>query len=127
MRWPPVPSGGPVRRPIPETVGGLRARWSPLVGVVAVPSSRAAGPVWVDRLGGERRFVGIFAALVALPRLHAAAAHDETLSTAFARVLGLIDRPENLLRPDRLLRVWQTNRRHPAPPAVTTAPHPQMK
>jgi 2-polyprenyl-6-methoxyphenol hydroxylase-like FAD-dependent oxidoreductase len=62
-----------------------------------------------------------------LPRLHAAAAHDETLSTAFVRVLGLIDRPENLLRPDRLLRVWQTNRRHPAPPAITTAPHPQMK
>jgi hypothetical protein len=51
-----------------------------------------------------------------IPRLHAAAAHDAALSAAFGRVLGLIDRPEGLLRPDRVTRVWWTNRRHPAPP-----------
>ncbi|MBV8996112.1 MAG: FAD-binding monooxygenase [Pseudonocardiales bacterium] len=44
-----------------------------------------------------------------LPRLLAAATHDATLSVAFARVQGLIDRPEGLLRPDRVLRVWWTN------------------
>jgi 2-polyprenyl-6-methoxyphenol hydroxylase-like FAD-dependent oxidoreductase len=47
-----------------------------------------------------------------MPRLHAAAAHDAALSVAFARVMSLIDRPEGLLRPDRVLRVWRTNRRH---------------
>jgi 2-polyprenyl-6-methoxyphenol hydroxylase-like FAD-dependent oxidoreductase len=51
-------------------------------------------------------------------RLQAAAVHDAALSAAFARVLGLIDRPEGLLRPDRALRVWWTNWHHPATPAV---------
>jgi hypothetical protein len=40
-----------------------------------------------------------------LPRLHAAAAHDEALAAALIRVIGLKDRPEGLLRPDRVLRV----------------------
>jgi 2-polyprenyl-6-methoxyphenol hydroxylase-like FAD-dependent oxidoreductase len=53
-----------------------------------------------------------------IPRLHAAAAHDAALSAAFVRVLGLIDRPEGLLRPDRALRVWWTNWHHPATSAV---------
>ncbi|HSZ28745.1 MAG TPA: FAD-binding monooxygenase, partial [Pseudonocardiaceae bacterium] len=63
-----------------------------------------------------------------IPRLHAAAVHDAALSAAFSRVVGLIDRPEGLLRPDRVLRVWQTNRRHhPASPMVVTAPNPQIR
>ncbi|MGH3780242.1 MAG: FAD-dependent oxidoreductase [Pseudonocardiaceae bacterium] len=62
-----------------------------------------------------------------LPRLQAAAVHDAALSAAFARVLGLIDRPAGLLRPDRVLRVWQTNRRHPAQPAVSSAPNPRVR
>ncbi|HZD14749.1 MAG TPA: hypothetical protein VE196_06400, partial [Pseudonocardiaceae bacterium] len=40
-----------------------------------------------------------------LPRLHAAAATDASLAAAFIRVLGMVDRPEGLLRPDRALRV----------------------
>ncbi|HLK75114.1 MAG TPA: FAD-binding monooxygenase [Streptosporangiaceae bacterium] len=44
-----------------------------------------------------------------LPRLHAAAAHDEALATAMIRVIGLKDRPEGLLRPDRVLRVLRGN------------------
>jgi hypothetical protein len=51
-------------------------------------------------------------------RLRAAAVHDAALSAAFARVLGLIDRPEGLLRPDRALWVWWTNWHYPATPAV---------
>lgn len=60
-----------------------------------------------------------------LPRLHAAAAHDVTLATTFLRVLGLLEAPEALLRPDRVLRVWWVNRHHPAGPAATgTSPAP---
>jgi hypothetical protein len=40
-----------------------------------------------------------------LPRLHAAASVDPELGAAFVRVLGLLDRPQGLLRPDRVARV----------------------
>jgi hypothetical protein len=40
-----------------------------------------------------------------LPRLHAAATTDNSLADAFIRVMGMVDRPESLLRPDRALRV----------------------
>jgi 2-polyprenyl-6-methoxyphenol hydroxylase-like FAD-dependent oxidoreductase len=62
-----------------------------------------------------------------ISRLHAAAVHDAALSAAFARVLGLIDRPESLLRPDRALRVWRANWRHPATPAAAAAPNPRVR
>ena len=48
-----------------------------------------------------------------LPRLHAAAATDHTLAAAFVRVTGLLDRPEGLLRPDRVLRVLRHRRAGP--------------
>jgi 2-polyprenyl-6-methoxyphenol hydroxylase-like FAD-dependent oxidoreductase len=57
-----------------------------------------------------------------LSRLHAAAVYDVILSAAFARVVGLLEAPETLLRPDRLLRVWWTNRRHPPGRAATATP-----
>ena len=63
---------------------------------------------------------------VYLPRLLAAAAHDATLSVAFARVQGLIDRPEGLLRPDRVFRVWWTNWRHPSQRTTTATPNPHL-
>jgi 2-polyprenyl-6-methoxyphenol hydroxylase-like FAD-dependent oxidoreductase len=47
-----------------------------------------------------------------LPRLHAAAAHDAVLAAALVRVIGLKDRPEGLLRPDRALRVLRGNLVH---------------
>lgn len=50
-----------------------------------------------------------------LPKLHAAATTDVTLGRAFVRVLGMVDRPEGLLRPDRVLRVLWTHR--PGAPA----------
>ena len=68
-----------------------------------------------------------------MPRLHAAAAHDQALAAALIRVIGLKDRPEGLLRPDRLLRVLRGNlagsrRPIPAPagqaPAATPAERP---
>ena len=51
-----------------------------------------------------------------MPRLHASAAHDEVLAASLIRVIGLKDRPEGLLRPDRALRVLRgnlANRRRP--------------
>ena len=53
-----------------------------------------------------------------LPRLHAAAAHDAALAASLIRVIGLKDRPQGLLRPDRVLQVLRRNlaaRRRPAP------------
>ena len=52
-----------------------------------------------------RRTAQVRLANAYLPRLHAAAADDAALAAAFARVVGLIDQPERLLRPDRLARV----------------------
>jgi hypothetical protein len=52
-----------------------------------------------------------------LPKLHAAATADVALGRAFVRVLGMVDRPEGLLRPDRMLRVLWTYR--PGAPAPT--------
>jgi 2-polyprenyl-6-methoxyphenol hydroxylase-like FAD-dependent oxidoreductase len=51
-----------------------------------------------------------------LPALQAAASTDGSLACAMVRVLGMVDRPEGLLRPDRLLRVlWAHLRGIPAP------------
>ena len=60
-----------------------------------------------------------------MPRLHAAAAHDEALAASLVRVIGLKDRPEGLLRPDRVLRVLRgnlVNGRRPAPATAAPAP-----
>jgi hypothetical protein len=52
-----------------------------------------------------RRTVQVRLANAYLPRLHAAAVDDAALAVAFARVVGLVDPPERLLRPDRVARV----------------------
>jgi hypothetical protein len=54
------------------------------------------------------RFVNTY-----LPRLHAAATGDGELALAMIRVIGLKDRPEGLMRPDRVLRVLRGNLRVP--------------
>ena len=67
-----------------------------------------------------RRTLQVRLAHAYLPRFHAAAADDPVLAAAFARVVGLVDRPEQLLRPDRVVRVavgtWR-RRRAAAQPA----------
>ncbi|HJU03430.1 MAG TPA: hypothetical protein VJ966_19735, partial [Actinomycetes bacterium] len=40
-----------------------------------------------------------------IARLHAAAAHDVSLASAFVRVAGLVAPPQTLLRPDVAVRV----------------------
>ncbi len=60
-----------------------------------------------------------------VPRLHAAASTDSSLGRAFIRVLGMVDRPEGLLRPDRVLRVlWAHLRGAPAPASGPAARSP---
>ncbi len=58
-----------------------------------------------------------------LSALLAAAGSDVASGTAFIRVLGLLDRTEGLLRPDRMLRVWWINRRKAEPPAEHDLTH----
>ena len=57
-----------------------------------------------------------------LARLHAAAAHDASLGSAFVRVAGLTARPESLLRPRVALRVLRASL-HPATETVTAPGH----
>ncbi len=54
-----------------------------------------------------------------LARLQAAAVTDASLAGAFVRVVGMVNRPEGLLRPDRLLRVLLASHggQHAATPA----------
>ncbi len=56
-----------------------------------------------------------------MPRLHAAAARDEALAASLVRVIGLKDRPEGLLRPDRVLRVLRGNLAHGRRPIPSPA------
>jgi 2-polyprenyl-6-methoxyphenol hydroxylase-like FAD-dependent oxidoreductase len=61
-----------------------------------------------------------------LPRLHAAAARDEKLAAALVRVIGLKDRPEGLLRPDRVLRVLRANLSNGRQPGLRPAGQAQQ-
>jgi 2-polyprenyl-6-methoxyphenol hydroxylase-like FAD-dependent oxidoreductase len=94
-------------RPQPRRFFGDLAR------VVDVP--------WDIAVGGDLVFPGVPGRRTArvrlvnayLARLHAAAAHDARLASAFMRVAGLVAPPESLLHPGILLRVLRTGP-HPA-------------
>ncbi|MGH3834723.1 MAG: FAD-dependent monooxygenase [Pseudonocardiaceae bacterium] len=97
--------------------------------------AKVVDPPWDIAVGADLSFPGvpgtrtgkIRMANAYLPRLHAAAASDVALGAAFVRAVGLLDRPEGLLRPDRVLRVWWANRRHPAVLAATATAHPGVR
>jgi hypothetical protein len=93
---------------------------------------------WDIAVGGDLVFPGVQGRRTArvrlvnayLGRLHAAAAHDARLASAFMRVAGLVAPPESLLRPGVLLGVLRgilrpaagSHRRHPRrPDAVPSA------
>jgi 2-polyprenyl-6-methoxyphenol hydroxylase-like FAD-dependent oxidoreductase len=81
--------------------------------------AKTIDPPWDIAVGADLAFPGVTGthtgkirlANAYLPQLLAAASSDVTLSTAFIRVMGLLDRAGGLLRPDRVLRVWWINRR----------------
>jgi len=82
--------------------------------VITVPWDIAVGGDLANPAVAGRRTAETRLASAYLPRLHAAAANDPALARAFVRVSGLIDRPESLLRPDRLARVVTAPRRQPS-------------
>ena len=63
-----------------------------------------------------------------LAHLHAAAAHDAHLSTAFMRVAGLVAPPQSLLRPAIAIRVLRGSRVRRRLPVVapTSGPPPSQ-
>lgn len=75
--------------------------------------ARTVNTPWDIGVGADLAFPNVSGARTAkirminsyLPKLHAAAATDVTLGRAFIRVMGMLDRPETLLRPDLVLRV----------------------
>jgi 2-polyprenyl-6-methoxyphenol hydroxylase-like FAD-dependent oxidoreductase len=73
--------------------------------VVSVPWDIAVGGDLANPAVAGRRTAKVRLVNTYLRRLHAAAANDPALAQAFVRVSGLIDRPETLLRPDRLALV----------------------
>jgi 2-polyprenyl-6-methoxyphenol hydroxylase-like FAD-dependent oxidoreductase len=82
---------------------------------------------WEIAVGADLAFPGVPGKRTAkirmvnayVPRFHAGAATDASLAAAFIRVLGMVDRPEGLLRPDRALRVLWAHLRGAAPAPAT--------
>jgi hypothetical protein len=112
-----------LRRHIGAGSAGTPSRFfKDIAAVIDIPWDIAVGAdLAFPQVPGPRpakvRFVNAY-----LPRLHAAAAGDGELALAMIRVIGLKDRPEGLLRPDRMLRVLRGNLRRPARPGEAASP-----
>lgn len=76
-------------------------------------------PAWAIAAGGDlafdraqgRRTVSVRLGNAFLPRIHAAATLDESVTAAFIRVAGLVDRPESLMGARFAWKVLRTARR----------------
>jgi hypothetical protein len=99
--------------------------------VVDVPWDIAVGGDLVFPGVQGRRTLKVRLVNAYLARLHAAAAHDARLASAFVRVAGLVARPQSLLRPGVAVRVLRGRLRpvagtggrrqwRPAAPCVST-------
>jgi 2-polyprenyl-6-methoxyphenol hydroxylase-like FAD-dependent oxidoreductase len=95
-----------LRRHLQRSTAPQPRRWfRDLARMVDVPWEMAGGadlnfPGVQGHRTAKVRLLGAY-----LARLHAAAAHDARLASAFVRVAGLVARPESLLRPGVALRV----------------------
>ena len=96
------------RQMVPDARRYFRAI-TPVIDVAwdIVVSADLAFPLVPGKRTAKVRLVNAY-----LPRLHAAAARDEKLAAAMVRVIGLKDRPEGLLRPDRAIRVLLASLAH---------------
>jgi hypothetical protein len=111
-----------LRRHLARGIEPQPRRWfRDLARVVDVPWDMAAGGDLVFPGVQGRRTLKVRLVSAYLARLHAAAAHDADLATAFIRVAGLVAPPQSLLRPGIALRVLQGRRRHPAAAAVVAS------
>ena len=108
-----------LRRHLERGIEPQPRRWfRDLARVVDVP--------WDMSTGGDLAFPGVLGTRTLkirllggyLNRLHAAAAKDAQLATAFMRVAGLVAPPPSLLSPGNTLRVFWGRRRRRRPPAV---------
>lgn len=101
--------------------------------------ARRIAPAWSASAGADLGYPGVEGRRTPMirfvnayiTRLQRAAVHDATLTNAFIRVAGLMDKPPTLLRPGYLLRVLRHGRRRPAedvpPPArPETPPAPDL-
>jgi 2-polyprenyl-6-methoxyphenol hydroxylase-like FAD-dependent oxidoreductase len=104
------------------TAGTPSLFFKDIAAVIDIPWDIAVGAdLAFPQVPGQRpakvRFVNAY-----LPRLHAAAVDDGELALSMIRVIGLKDRPEGLIRPDRMLRVLRGNLRRPARPGIAANP-----
>jgi 2-polyprenyl-6-methoxyphenol hydroxylase-like FAD-dependent oxidoreductase len=110
-----------LRRHLERGVEPQPRRWfRDLARVVDVPwDMSAGGDLLFPSVPGHRtlkiRLLGGY-----LSRLHAAAADDAHLATAFIRVAGLVAPPQSLLAPRITLRVLRAGRARRRPPASTS-------
>jgi hypothetical protein len=80
--------------------------------------SRVIVPAWDVNMAGDISHPGIEGrvgpkirmAAAYLPRVQRAAVHDGEVNKSFLRVAGLIDPPQALMRPDRVMRVLRVLR-----------------
>jgi flavin-dependent dehydrogenase len=113
-----------LRRHLERGIEPQPGRWfRDLARVVDVPWEMAAGGDLVFPGVQGRRTLKVRLVSTYLTRLHAAAAHDANLATAFIRVAGLVDPPQTLLRPGIVLRVL----RNGLGPAAGTPGRPQYR
>jgi 2-polyprenyl-6-methoxyphenol hydroxylase-like FAD-dependent oxidoreductase len=103
-----------LRRLLKRGIEPQPRRWfRDLAQVVDVPWDMAAGSDLVFPGVQGRRTLKSRLVNGYIARLHAAAAHDAHLATAFIRVAGLVAPPQTLLRPSVALRVLRASQ-HPA-------------
>jgi hypothetical protein len=95
----------------PGTQPQPRRVFADLARVVDVPWDIAAGGDLVFPGVPGRRPLKVRLVSAYLARLHAAAAHDASLASAFVRVIGMVAAPQSLLGPRVALRVLQGNLR----------------
>jgi hypothetical protein len=86
-----------------------RRFFADLTRMVDVPWDIAAGGDLVFPGVPGRRPLKVRLVSAYLARLHAAAAHDATLASAFVRVIGMVAPPQSLLGPGVALRVLRGN------------------
>jgi 2-polyprenyl-6-methoxyphenol hydroxylase-like FAD-dependent oxidoreductase len=111
-----------LRRHLERGIEPQPRRWfRDLAHVVDVPWDMSAGGDLVfPGVPGRRTLKGRLLNAY-LTRLHAAAAHDASLASAFIRVAGLVAPPQTLLRPQVAVRVLRASLH----PAAGTPGHPQ--
>jgi 2-polyprenyl-6-methoxyphenol hydroxylase-like FAD-dependent oxidoreductase len=95
-----------LRRHLEQGIEPQPRRWfRDLARVVDVPWDMSAGGDLVFPGVQGRRTLKVRLVSAYLARLHAAAAHDPDLASAFVRVVGLVAPPQSLLRPGIAVRV----------------------